>query len=105
MDHERLQQVIRSGDRLVIFLHDNPDPDAIAAGWILQHIGEHLGVEAVIVYGGRLGRAENSVMVKLLDIPLTRDSRSSRAIGSLWWTPSPAPATTRFPTKNTHATS
>ncbi|MBW1873505.1 MAG: DHH family phosphoesterase [Deltaproteobacteria bacterium] len=59
-----------SGKRLVIFLHDNPDPDALAAGWILQHIGQHLGIRSQIVYSGRLGRAENRTMVKLLKIPV-----------------------------------
>ncbi len=67
---KKLQEVIQSGRRLIIFLHDHPDPDAIASGWILSRIAEHLGVRPQIVYGGRLGRAENRTMVKLLRIPL-----------------------------------
>jgi nanoRNase/pAp phosphatase (c-di-AMP/oligoRNAs hydrolase) len=65
-----LVEVILAAKRLVVFLHDNPDPDCIASGWILKNISEHLGVHAVIVYAGRLGRAENRTMVKLLKIPL-----------------------------------
>jgi nanoRNase/pAp phosphatase (c-di-AMP/oligoRNAs hydrolase) len=65
-----LKNVIASGKRLVIFLHDNPDPDALAAGWILQHISQQIGIPSKIVYSGRLGRAENRTMVKVLKIPV-----------------------------------
>lgn len=66
----KLKQIIQRGKRLLIFLHDNPDPDAIASGWLLAHIGAWCGVPARMVYGGRLSRAENRNMVKLLKIPL-----------------------------------
>jgi len=69
-DEKCLKAVITSGKRLVIFLHDNPDPDAMAAGWLLRRLSESWGVRAVVVYGGRLGRAENRAMVRLLRIPL-----------------------------------
>jgi len=69
---DELRQIIRQGRRLLIFLHDNPDPDAIAAGWLLAHIGSFCGVHTRIVYGGSLNRAENRSMVKLLKIPLYR---------------------------------
>jgi nanoRNase/pAp phosphatase (c-di-AMP/oligoRNAs hydrolase) len=67
-----LHEVIRKARRLIIFLHDNPDPDAIASGWILQRLAQHLGVRARVVHGGRLGRAENRSMVRLLRIPLSQ---------------------------------
>ncbi len=69
---DKLKDVIQKGRRLVIFLHDYPDPDAIASGWILSRIGAHFGVRTRLVYGGRLGRAENRYMVELLKIPLHR---------------------------------
>ncbi len=69
-DIRRLTEIILRGDRLVIFLHDHPDPDAIAAGWILKRIGQHLGVRTRIVHGGRMSRAENQAMVRLLRIPI-----------------------------------
>jgi nanoRNase/pAp phosphatase (c-di-AMP/oligoRNAs hydrolase) len=78
-DCDKLEETIRSGKRLVVYLHDNPDPDCIAAGWILSRIAIHLDVRARIVYGGRLGRAENRTLVKLLKVPLHRlDSRQPR---------------------------
>jgi len=69
-DLEAIKQVITSGKRLVIYLHDNPDPDSIAGGWLLSRLAESLGRRAVILYGGRLGRAENRTMVRVLRIPL-----------------------------------
>jgi len=65
-----LFQALQGGKRLLIYLHDSPDPDAMAAGWLLKHIGESLGLEAVVLYGGILGRAENRAMVRVLDVPL-----------------------------------
>jgi len=68
-DWEKLRDVIQQGRRLVVFLHNHPDPDALAAGWLLQQIGKRLGVRSTIVYGGQISRAENEAMVKLLRIP------------------------------------
>jgi nanoRNase/pAp phosphatase (c-di-AMP/oligoRNAs hydrolase) len=67
---EKLKESIREGKRLVIFLHDHPDPDALAAGWLLQRMSEQVGVRAQIVYRGQFGRAENQTMVRLLRIPV-----------------------------------
>ncbi len=69
-DVQRLREELEKMQRLVVFLHDNPDPDAIAAGWILSSIAQHLGLETHTIYGGYLGRAENRNMVKLLEIPM-----------------------------------
>lgn len=68
--NKSLTDVVKAGRRLVVFLHDNPDPDAIASGWVLSHIAASLGVRCRIVYGGTIGRAENRAMVKLLRVPL-----------------------------------
>jgi nanoRNase/pAp phosphatase (c-di-AMP/oligoRNAs hydrolase) len=68
-DHDALAATIRSGKRLVIYLHDQPDPDALASGWVLMRIAESLGCEAMMVYGGGLNRAENQAVVRLLDMP------------------------------------
>lgn len=56
----------------VIFLHDNPDPDAIASGWALHHFfKKRYNLHSVITYGGLIARAENASMVRYLHIPLT----------------------------------
>jgi nanoRNase/pAp phosphatase (c-di-AMP/oligoRNAs hydrolase) len=66
---EKLKALIEGGKRLIVFLHNHPDPDALAAGWLLQRMGEKLGVRSQIVYKGQFGRAENQAMVRLLRIP------------------------------------
>ncbi|MHC4615008.1 MAG: DHH family phosphoesterase [Planctomycetota bacterium] len=51
--------------------HDNPDPDAIAAGWAVHAlIRERLGRTPRLVGGGGIVRAENRQLVELLEPPL-----------------------------------
>jgi nanoRNase/pAp phosphatase (c-di-AMP/oligoRNAs hydrolase) len=76
----RLKEVITAGNRLVIYLHDNPDPDTIASGWMLARLAEQFGKRSRIVYGGLLGRAENRTMVRLLRIPLNLLDRPIRQL-------------------------
>jgi nanoRNase/pAp phosphatase (c-di-AMP/oligoRNAs hydrolase) len=72
---ERLLEELRGTRRLLILTHDNPDPDAIAAGWVLAFIVRRLlGLCATLAYEGVVGRAENRAMVDLLHIPLVRVS-------------------------------
>lgn len=62
---------IRGKGRVLIVTHDNPDPDSIAAAVALRHLLLiKTGQDAVITYGGIVGRGENRSMVELLDIPL-----------------------------------
>ena len=65
-----LAEALGGAARLFVFTHDNPDPDSIAAAWLLAGIAEHLQVRARIIHGGQLGRAENRAMVRRLRIPL-----------------------------------
>ncbi|MFN2432681.1 MAG: bifunctional oligoribonuclease/PAP phosphatase NrnA [Gemmatimonadota bacterium] len=54
-----------------IFSHDNPDPDAIAAAFCLQHLlTQKLGVNCVLGFGGIVGRHENQAMVRNLGLSL-----------------------------------
>src|SRR4029079_10794483 len=56
---------------LLIFTHDNPDPDALAAALGLQRFSEHeLKLAATLTYGGIVGRAQNRAMVENLKMPL-----------------------------------
>jgi nanoRNase/pAp phosphatase (c-di-AMP/oligoRNAs hydrolase) len=60
-----------SGKRAVILTHDNPDPDAIAAGWALVvMLRRVLGQTSRLVGRGAIVRAENLHMIRLLDPPL-----------------------------------
>jgi nanoRNase/pAp phosphatase (c-di-AMP/oligoRNAs hydrolase) len=68
---DRLVQYARSHRNALILTHDNPDPDSIAAGVALAHLLEKLaGVEAVVAYGGIVGRAENRALLKVLRLPV-----------------------------------
>ena len=67
---------LRGRGRVLIVTHDNPDPDSIAAAVALRHlILMKTGQDAVIAYGGVIGRGENRNMVKLLEIPLEQICR------------------------------
>ncbi|MBN1466480.1 DHH family phosphoesterase [candidate division KSB1 bacterium] len=70
-----LENQLQGAKTLLILLHNNPDPDAIASGFALAALADSLcGVAATIAYNGILGRAENRAMVSLLDIPLVKTS-------------------------------
>ena len=63
---------ISNTKRLLIYMHDNPDPDALAAASGLKRLVEHeVGAEVTLALGGIVGRAENRAMVEALRIPLT----------------------------------
>lgn len=71
-DQKRLQKlahILERKKKVLILTHNNPDPDAIAAGWALSYLFRgKLGVSSVLVYGGIITRAENKAMVRLLNI-------------------------------------
>ncbi len=72
----KLAAMMKSCKNLLIVLHNNPDPDALASGMALKHLLETLfGLKASIAYGGIIGRAENKTMVRLLKIRLKRLNR------------------------------
>ncbi|AKB29601.1 Kef-type K+ transport systems (NAD-binding component fused to domain related to exopolyphosphatase) [Methanosarcina siciliae C2J] len=58
--------------KLAIVIHDNPDPDAISSGLALKEIATSLGVEANILYHGKIGHQENKAFVNLLGIDLSK---------------------------------
>ncbi len=58
-------------DEVVIVMHDNPDPDAIATGWGLKVlIDETIAMPTRVIGGGAIVRAENRHMVNLLQPPI-----------------------------------
>ncbi|MEQ9410732.1 MAG: DHH family phosphoesterase [Fuerstiella sp.] len=58
-------------DNIAIVTHDNPDPDAIAAGWAIRRlIRKKQKVEPLLIGGGGIVRAENKYMMSLLDPPI-----------------------------------
>ncbi|PSP55152.1 DHH family phosphoesterase [Halobacteriales archaeon QS_1_67_19] len=66
-----LRRTLRSIDgRLAVFMHDNPDPDAIASAVALCRLAEAVGVEAKPCYFGEISHQENRAFVNLLDLDL-----------------------------------
>ncbi|NLV24476.1 MAG: phosphoesterase [Deltaproteobacteria bacterium] len=65
----QLVEGLRGKGRVLILSHDNPDPDSLAAAMALKHfIVIKTGQQCVVAYGGIIGRGENLVMVKELEI-------------------------------------
>ncbi|MBF0098953.1 MAG: bifunctional oligoribonuclease/PAP phosphatase NrnA [Magnetococcales bacterium] len=61
----------RSGERHAVILQDFPDPDALSCGLAYRCIAAAWGIEADILYAGRISHQENIAMVNLLNIPAT----------------------------------
>jgi nanoRNase/pAp phosphatase (c-di-AMP/oligoRNAs hydrolase) len=62
---------LAGGKSMLIYTHDNPDPDALAAALGLRHLAaRELGIAVTLTYGGIVGRAQNRAMVDTLKMPL-----------------------------------
>lgn len=67
----RLLSVLEPYEQVLVVMHDNPDPDAIASGWAIKLLVEaRAGLPARLVGAGAIVRAENRHMVNLLNPPL-----------------------------------
>lgn len=67
---QRLGEILFGSRSLLVIMHNNPDPDALASGLALKTLVEaRYGVPTTLSYGGLINRAENDKMVKVLDIP------------------------------------
>ena len=70
---------------LLVYTHDNPDPDALAAALGLQRLAQHeLHVDVTMAYGGIVGRAQNRAMVDNLKMGLVPIERVVRAVVTEW---------------------
>ena len=60
-------------DPITVQCHDNPDADAIAAGFGLCRYFESMGRRAHLIYGGRnkIQKPNLLLMLEHLDIPIT----------------------------------
>lgn len=55
---------------LGVFMHDNPDPDAIGSAIALRDIADAFGVDAQACYYGEIAHQENRALVNLLELDL-----------------------------------
>ncbi len=94
MTRARVQQYQRyfsDAERVLIMLHNDPDPDAMASGLALRNVLRRTKTTAIIGAIQGVTRPENLRMVNLLDIHVEADHRRTRSrstIGSRWSTSS-----------------
>lgn len=68
---EDMLEWLRGRGRILIVIHDNPDPDCLASAMALRHLFVmKLNRDAVIAFSGMIGRSENIAMAKELEITL-----------------------------------
>jgi nanoRNase/pAp phosphatase (c-di-AMP/oligoRNAs hydrolase) len=66
-----LAWVKESGKRIVIVVHDNPDPDCLASAMALRQLFLiKLKREAVVTFSGMIGRSENLALAKAMGVAL-----------------------------------
>lgn len=66
-----LTAAIDGARRVVVFTHDNPDPDSLAAAFALVRlVREFTHARTTIAFGGIVGRAENRAMIEALKLPV-----------------------------------
>ncbi len=66
-----LRNTLCPAKSLLVLLHDNPDPDALASGMALKSLCEQLfDINVTITYGGLINRAENKSMLTELEMQI-----------------------------------
>jgi nanoRNase/pAp phosphatase (c-di-AMP/oligoRNAs hydrolase) len=72
----RLDRVLEGHQNLLIVLHNNPDPDALASAYAFSYLAQkRYNIQPHIAYGGMISRAENRALVHELKIPLKKLDR------------------------------
>lgn len=62
----------RGKGKILIIIHDHPDPDSLASAMALRHLFTmKLNRDSVIAFSGKIGRGENIVMARELEMNLT----------------------------------
>jgi nanoRNase/pAp phosphatase (c-di-AMP/oligoRNAs hydrolase) len=59
-----------SGQRVLIQMHNSPDPDSIASAFGLQYLLKSEGIDAIICYRGEIEKYSTNRLVELLNIQL-----------------------------------
>jgi len=65
---QQLRSLLAEKRNILVLMHNDPDPDAIAAGYTLERLIGHLLPDAPVTlgHGGMIGRAENRTMADLI---------------------------------------
>ncbi len=65
-----LKELLQFGERVLLIIHDNPDPDSVASAWAFKLLLKSMKREADVAYGGSIGRAENRALLYNVEIDL-----------------------------------
>ena len=69
---ENMLNWVRGKGKILIVVHDNPDPDCFASAMALRHLFVmKLNRDSVLAFSGMIGRSENIAMAKQLQIAIT----------------------------------
>ncbi|MGA9401812.1 DHH family phosphoesterase, partial [Haladaptatus sp.] len=68
----RLKRALAKRDELVVLLHPNPDPDAMACGIAIAYLAETVGTDVTLQYTGQIRHQENRAFRTILDLELDR---------------------------------
>lgn len=62
---------IKDRGKIIIIIHDNPDPDCLASALALHSLfANKIHEDATIAFSGMIGRSENLIMAGVLEVPL-----------------------------------
>ena len=75
---QQYQRYFSDADRVLIMLHHDPDPDALASGLALRNVLRRTKATAIIGAMQGVTRPENQRMVSLLDLACRADHRRPR---------------------------
>src|SRR3989338_2646030 len=68
----KMEEALKDTKRLLVLTHDNPDPDSVSSAVTLSHIVKNkFKIPSGVKYGGIVGRAENSAMIRVLGLRLS----------------------------------
>ena len=73
-NHLMVKKILGSDDEISIFIHDNPDPDAIASAISFEEICKELRRDCKTYYSGELGYPENRIFVESTGFDMERIS-------------------------------
>jgi len=77
-DLAKIDKILANRKHLLILVHNNPDPDAIASAAAFGYLVEaRTGIQYSIAYGGIVGRAENREMVRKMKLRMKQVNRIS----------------------------
>jgi len=79
---DRFVDALDDRDRVVVLMHLNPDPDAMAAAMTVAELAESVDTETVVQYPGQIRHPENRAFETVLDCDFERIERASELAAS-----------------------